>query len=85
MFGALRSATKGTSTLSRADPIPLAGPSAQRLRSTTWLNGRVALGTLLVVVAVLAGALFLDRAQQEVVPALVEVEVAVPHLSPAVW
>ena len=64
MFGAPRSATQGASTLSRADPSPLAGPSAQRLRSATWLNGRVALGILLVVVAVLAGALFLERAQQ---------------------
>jgi hypothetical protein len=39
-------------------------PPAQRLPTTRWLNGRSALGVLLVVVAVLAGALFLQRAQR---------------------
>jgi hypothetical protein len=39
-------------------------PTAQRLRPAGWLNGRSALGVLLVVVAVLAGALLLQRAQR---------------------
>jgi hypothetical protein len=37
---------------------------AQRLQTTGWLNGRSAFGILLVVVAVLSGALFLQRAQR---------------------
>jgi hypothetical protein len=64
MFGGLRTRHQGASTLSRASPVPpTAGPAAQRLRTATWLNGRSALGVLLVVVAVLGGALFLERAQ----------------------
>ena len=39
-------------------------PPAQRLHTAGWLNGRSALGVLLVMVAVLAGALFLQRAQR---------------------
>ena len=45
-------------------PSGAATPPARRLRTTGWLNGRSALGVLLVVVAVLAGALFLQRAQR---------------------
>jgi hypothetical protein len=44
-------------------PPPPAAP-AHRLRAATWLNGRTALGAALVLLAVLAGALFLDRAQR---------------------
>ncbi len=39
-------------------------PAAQRLHTAGWLNGRSALGVLLVVVAILAGALFLQHAQR---------------------
>jgi hypothetical protein len=44
-------------------PPPPAVP-AHRLRTATWLNGRTALGAAFVLLAVLAGALFLDRAQR---------------------
>ena len=55
--------------LSRPNPTapwpeaPQAAP-AQRLSKASWCNGRTAFGTLLVLVAVLAGALFLERAQR---------------------
>lgn len=45
-------------------PLSPAMPPVQRLHTSGWLNGRSALGVLLVVVAVLAGALFLQRAQR---------------------
>ena len=44
-------------------PPPAAVP-AHRLRAATWMNGRTALGAGFVLLAVLAGALFLDRAQR---------------------
>jgi hypothetical protein len=45
-------------------PSTPATPPAQRLHTASWLNGRSILGVLLVVAAVLAGALFLQRAQR---------------------
>lgn len=54
--------------LSRLNPTAL-GPEAaqaapaQRLSRASWYNGRSAFGILLVLVAVLAGASFLERAQ----------------------
>jgi hypothetical protein len=39
-------------------------PPARRLHTAGWFNGRSALGVLLVVVAILAGALFLQHAQR---------------------
>src|SRR5829696_10186382 len=55
----------GASTLSslHSQPPPSAVP-AHRLRAATWMNGRTALGAAFVLLAILAGALFLDRAQQ---------------------
>ena len=55
----------GASTLSslHPQPPPPAVP-AHRLRAATWMNGRTALGAAFVLLAVLAGALFLDRAQR---------------------
>jgi hypothetical protein len=55
----------GASTLSSLPPqSPPSAAPAHRLRSATWINGRTALGAGFVVLAVLAGALFLDRAQR---------------------
>jgi hypothetical protein len=51
----------GASTLSTLNPQPPPAAPAHRLRAATWLNGRTALGAALVVLAVRAGALFLDR------------------------
>jgi hypothetical protein len=34
------------------------------VRAATWINTRTALGTCLVLTAILAGAVFLDRAQR---------------------
>jgi hypothetical protein len=45
-----------------APPPPT--PPAHRVRAATWMNTRTALGTCLVLTAILAGAVFLDRAQQ---------------------
>ena len=45
------------------EPPPPAAP-AHRLRAATWLNGRTALGAALVLLSILAGALFLDHAQR---------------------
>src|SRR5215216_7936419 len=55
----------GASILSslHPQPPPPAVP-AHRLRAATWMNGRTALGAAFVLLAVLAGALFLDRAQR---------------------
>ena len=46
------------------NPQPPPAVPAHRLRAATWVNGRTALGACLVVLAVLAGALFLDRSQR---------------------
>jgi len=54
----------GASTLSKLSPQPPAAAPAHRLRAATWINGRTALGAGLVLLAVLAGALFLDRSQR---------------------
>jgi SAF domain len=55
--------------LVNSHPTPLASPltpptTADRLSQATWLNGRLALGILLVLGAVLGGALFLRAGQQ---------------------
>jgi hypothetical protein len=50
--------------LSKLNPQPPAAAPAHRLRAATWINGRTALGAGLVLLAVLAGALFLDRSQR---------------------
>jgi uncharacterized membrane protein YgcG len=50
--------------VSNLNPQPPAAATAHRLRTATWMNGRTALGAGLVLLAVLAGALFLDRSQQ---------------------
>jgi hypothetical protein len=55
--------------LSTPHPTPPASPlappiPADRLSKATWLNGRLALGILLVLGAVLGGALFLRDGQQ---------------------
>jgi hypothetical protein len=60
---------EGAFTLTSSTPAPAAPaapetPPARRLLSAGWLNGRSALGVLLVLVGVLAGALFLQRAQR---------------------
>jgi len=55
---------QGASTLTdQHTPPPPAAP-AHRLRAVTWMNTRTALGTCLVLTAILAGAVFLDRAQR---------------------
>ena len=54
----------GASTLSSLNPPPPPAAPAHRLRAATWMNGRTALGACLVLLAVLAGALFLDRSQR---------------------
>jgi hypothetical protein len=55
----------GASTLSSLNPQPPpAVVSAHRLRAATWMNGRTAFGAGFVLLAVLAGGLFLDRAQR---------------------
>jgi hypothetical protein len=54
----------GASTLSKLNPQPPPAAPAHRLRAATWMNGRTALGAGLVLLAVLAGALFLDRSQR---------------------
>src|SRR5215207_4985715 len=46
------------------EPAAATGGPAHRLRAATWMNGRTALGACLVLLAVLAGALFLDRSQR---------------------
>lgn len=46
-----------------ASLLPPAAP-AERLSKATWFNGRLALGLLLVLAAVLGGALFLREGQQ---------------------
>jgi len=46
-----------------ASLLPPAAP-AERLSKATWRNGRLALGLLLVLAAVLGGALFLQEGQQ---------------------
>jgi hypothetical protein len=46
------------------NPQPPPAAPAHRLRAATWRNGRTALGAGLVLLAVLAGALFLDRSQR---------------------
>ena len=67
MFVTSAASVTGAS-LSRFNPTAL-GPGAsqttpaQRLGKASWFNGRSAFGILLVLVAVLAGALFLQRAQ----------------------
>ena len=65
MFCRRCSIPHGASTLSslHPQPPPPAVP-AHRLRAVTWMNGRTALGAAVVLLAVLAGALFLDRAQR---------------------
>ena len=52
------------STLSSLNPQPPPAAPAHRLRAATRINGRTALGVCLVLLAVLAGALFLDRSQR---------------------
>lgn len=63
--------------MSQSTASPTAGPAlspgpvvppqpAPRLPRGSWLNGRLALGVLLIIVSVLGGALFLQRAQQTV-------------------
>jgi len=54
--------------VSKLNPQPPPAAPAHRLRAATWMNGRTALGAGLVALAVLAGALFLDRSQR-LVPA----------------
>ncbi len=46
------------------EPRATTGGPSHRLRTATWMNGRTALGAGLVMLAILAGALFLDRAQR---------------------
>jgi hypothetical protein len=46
------------------EPQPPPAAQAHRLRTATWMNGRTALGACLVLLAVLAGAIFLDRARR---------------------
>jgi hypothetical protein len=53
----------GAPTLTDHHPPPPAAP-AHRLRAATWMNTRTTLGICLVLAAVLAGAVFLDRAQR---------------------
>jgi hypothetical protein len=50
--------------VSNLNPQPPPAATAHRLRTATWMNGRTALGAGLILLAVLAGALFLDRSQQ---------------------
>jgi SAF domain len=59
---------KGVFPLSNPEPaplVPLPAPAttAERLGTASWSRGRLALGVLLVLVAVLGGALYLQRAQ----------------------
>jgi hypothetical protein len=54
----------GASALTDQHPPPPPAAPAHRLRAVTWMNTRTALGTCLVLTAILAGAVFLDRAQQ---------------------
>ncbi len=57
---------EGASSLSSSNPVPVASPATpptQRLEPTGWFNLRSALGLLLVLVAVFAGTLVLQRAQ----------------------
>jgi hypothetical protein len=55
---------QGASTLTDQHPPPPPAAPANRLRAVTWMNTRTALGTCLVLTAILAGAVFLDRAQR---------------------
>ena len=64
MFCRRCSIPHGASTLSSLNPQPPTAASAHRLRAASWINGRTALGGCLVLLAVLAGALFLDRSQR---------------------
>ena len=64
MFCRRCSIPHGASTLSSLNPQPPPAASAHRLRAASWINGRTALGGCLVLLAVLAGALFLDRSQR---------------------
>jgi hypothetical protein len=64
MFCRRCSIPHGASTLSSLTPQPPPAAQAHRLRAATWMNGRTALGACLVLLAVLAGAIFLDRAQR---------------------
>jgi len=53
--------------LSNPEPatlLPVQAQAAERLRASSWRAGRLALGILLVLVAVLGGALVLQRAQR---------------------
>jgi hypothetical protein len=50
--------------VSNLHPQPPPAATAHRLRTATWMNGRTALGAGLILLAVLAGALFLDRSQR---------------------
>lgn len=59
MFCRRCSIPHGASTLSSLNPQPPEAASAHRLRAASWINGRTALGGCLVLLAVLAGALFL--------------------------
>jgi hypothetical protein len=54
----------GASILSSLNPRPPPAAPAHRLRAATWINGRTALGACLILLAVLAGTLFLDRSQR---------------------
>src|ERR671910_1384781 len=64
MFCRRCSIPHGASTLSSLNPRPPPAAPAHRLRAALWINGRTALGACLVLLAVLAGALFLDRSQR---------------------
>jgi hypothetical protein len=62
--GATPSHPQGASTLTDQHPPPPPAAPASRLRAVTWMNTRTALGTCLVLTAILAGAVFLDHAQR---------------------
>jgi len=64
MFCRRCSIPHGASTLSSLNPQPPTAASAHRLPAASWINGRTALGGCLVLLAILAGALFLDRSQR---------------------
>ena len=59
MFCRRCSIPHGASTLSSLNPQPPPAAPAHRLRAATWMNGRTAFGAGLVLLAVLAGPLFL--------------------------
>jgi Flp pilus assembly protein CpaB len=63
--GPANSSREAVFHLSNPEPASLVPvPAAERIGITTWRAGRLALGTLLVLVAVLGGALVLQRAQR---------------------